>query len=131
MPSSLSPDSPTPRVPTGRRRTQEVERRVNARSAQAARGGFGDAGQVRQLQAGEDLNQVRVIDALQPIALVEVRRLFGHPDRGRHTDRAGDAFADLLADGALHCDTDAFPSPLPYVRRSRQGHPGLVDWHAE
>src|SRR5258706_16197277 len=77
---------------------QELERRVDSGQEQAASGSLGDAGQVGQLEATEDRYKVRVIDPLQAVALVEVGSLLRHPDRGRDSDRAGDALPHLLSE---------------------------------
>jgi len=110
---------------------QEVQRRVDPAETKAAGGGLGDAGEVGELKAFEDGDQVRVVDALEPVALVQVARLFGHPDRSRDPDRTCDALAHLSLHGLLDSETDALRSEPDQVWRSDQVHRGFVDRHPE
>src|SRR5207302_6958094 len=64
-------------------RPQELQWSAHAGFRQSPRAGFCDARQVGELKALENRDQVRVIDALEPVALVEVGRLLGHPYRRR------------------------------------------------
>ena len=114
-----------------RRCMQERERGVNARPPQARGAGFGDAGQVGELQSLEDGLEVGVVDTLQAVSLVEIGRLLRHPDRGRDAHRARDAFADLLAEGLLDGSPDALRPQLDEVRRAGQVHRRLIDRHAK
>jgi len=46
--------------------------------------GLCDSGQVSELQTPDRPRQGWVVDALEPVAFVQVGRLLGHPDRGRY-----------------------------------------------
>ena len=72
-----------------------------------------------------------MVDPLQAVALVEIRRLLCHPDRRGDADRAGDALADLSPQRRLDRNPDALWSQFHQVGRPGQVHGGFIDRHAE
>src|SRR5260370_13081948 len=95
-----------------RARAQEFDWRMYAGAQKAGGRGLGDSGEVGQPQALEHRHQVRVVDPLQPVALVEVGRLLGHPARSGEADRARDAFAHLAKQRTLDRAANSLRSEL-------------------
>src|SRR6266853_3986199 len=124
------------RIPSGAMerlwgRPQELERGVDPRELQAAGAGLCDSGQVSELQTPEDRDKVGVVDALEPVAFIQVGRLLGHPDRGRYPDRAGDAFANLISERLLDRQANAPGTHADQVRRTGEVQRRFVDGHAQ
>ena len=111
----------------GWRRPQKLNRGLDAGACKASCCGVRDAGQVGELEGLEDGDEVGVIDAPQPVALVEVGRLLGHPDRGRRPDRSRHELADLGSNRRLDRAPDAFRPELFQAGRPGEVRRRLVD----
>src|SRR2546428_10482004 len=92
-----------PRLHAGRMQlidagVQELDWRVDAGAKETARRGFGDAGQIGELQPAERRDQDGVIDALEAVALVLVCGLRCHTARGCDAGSAPAGLVELFSE---------------------------------
>ena len=84
------------------RRLPELGDGVDAGAVQALLHALADAVDLLQFEAEQDAGEIVVRDDDQAVRLLQVGSDLAEKDVRREADRAGEAFADLIAQGPLH-----------------------------
>jgi hypothetical protein len=111
-----------------RRSLPEVGDSEDAGAVKALFHALADAVDLLQLEAEQNAGKIVMRDDDQPVGLLEIGADLAEKHVGRDADRAGEAVADLLAQGALDLQRQfARDGDLPFGSHQPAGH--LVDRH--